>query len=103
MLQPVAVERHHAGFGAGEEAGNQDESEESCKKKSQRGVVQWGLATSANESQMVEKKTVNDKSWFQSHKINSTTNFEPKKPTVRQPKATDTRVTAVPIRQPRSQ
>ena len=40
VLQPVAVERHHPGFGCGEEGRHQKARDENAEQQFQRGIVQ---------------------------------------------------------------
>jgi hypothetical protein len=40
VLQPVAVERHHPGFGCGEEGRHQKAGDENAEQQFQRGIVQ---------------------------------------------------------------
>ncbi len=55
MLQPVAVERHHPGFGTGEECRHQKAGNENAEQQFQRGIVQAQGCLLSDGTRMLKK------------------------------------------------
>jgi len=100
MPQPVAVERHHAGFGDGEKAGEDDEDEEREQQGVKRYIVQGESPVRDEHQFSIESASGLVKKAPQRFRTTSSTNLLPMYASTSAKKPASVQLSAVRPRQP---